>query len=179
MVVCGLGKEERADQQQGGSDTRAVLDEWEMEKRAQCFEMGDGAAGMPRWSRLLQNIFVIFGCGLELLELLLVWKLLLHIHSPEPHGRDFWLTAPASRERRTLWGFPGYQPFAGTVNVGRALKFATLLPQTWCFHCSPRSDTPSPDCLGLTHSLVLVEAERGGRGGFKVAAIRLGLTRRP
>ena len=93
MVVCGLGKEERADQQQGGSDTRAVLDEWEMEKRAQCFEMGDGAAGMPRWSRLLQNIFVIFGCGLELLELLLVWKLLLHIHSPEPHGRDFWLTA--------------------------------------------------------------------------------------
>lgn len=72
------------------------------------------------------------------------------------------VTAPAPRERRTRWGFLGYQPFAGAVNVGRVLKFAALLPQSWCFHCSPRSDTPSPDCLGLTHSLVLVEAERGG-----------------
>lgn len=68
-------------------------------------------------------------------------------------------------ERRTLWGFPGYQPFAGAVNVGRVLKFATLLPQTWDFHCSPRSDAPSPDCLGLTHWLVLVKAERGGEEG--------------
>lgn len=110
VVVCSVGKEERAAQQQGGSDTRAVLDEWEMEKRAQCFEMEDGAAGVPRWSRFLQSIFVILGCGLELLGLLLVWKLLLHIHSPEPHGRDFWLTAPASRERRIL-GFPGLPTF--------------------------------------------------------------------
>lgn len=77
---------------------------------------------MRRWSQLLQSFFVIFGCGLELLGLLLACKLLLHIHSPEPHGRDFWLTAPASRERRTLWGFPGYQPFAGDVTAGRALE---------------------------------------------------------
>lgn len=41
------------------------------------------------------------------LGLFLVWKPLLHIDSPEPQGRDFWLTAPASRERRLLWGFPG------------------------------------------------------------------------
>lgn len=72
------------------------------------------------------------------------------------------MTAPASREGRTYWGFPGYQPFAGAVIVGKALRFATLLPQTWCFHCSPRSDTPSLDCLALTHPLVLVEAGGGG-----------------
>lgn len=59
--------------------------------------------------------------------------------------------------------------------MGRALKFASLLPQPRRFHRS-RRDT-SPDCLGLTHSLVLAEAERGG-GAFKVAAICLALTRR-
>lgn len=120
---------------------------------------------MHRWSQLLQSFFVIFGCCLELLGLLLVCKLLLHIHSPEPHGRDFCLTAPASRERRTPWGFPGYQPLAGDAAAGRALEFAAPVPQTRCSRRSPRSDTPSPDCLRLTHSLVLVQAERGGGGG--------------
>lgn len=43
VVAWGLGKEERAAQQQGGSDTRAVLHEWEMEKRAQC------CGGMEQW----------------------------------------------------------------------------------------------------------------------------------
>lgn len=120
---------------------------------------------MRRWSQLLQSFFVIFGCCLELLGLLLVCKLLFHIHSPEPHGRDFCLTVPASRERRTLWGFLGYRPFAGDVTAGRALEFAAPVPQTRCSRRSPRSDTPSPDCLRLTHSPVLVQAERGGGGG--------------
>lgn len=49
MVVRGLGKEERAAQQQGGSDARAVLDECEMGKRAQGLEMGVGGWGMEQW----------------------------------------------------------------------------------------------------------------------------------
>lgn len=30
---------------------------------------------------------------------------------PSAHGRDFWLAAPASRERRILGGFPGPPTF--------------------------------------------------------------------
>lgn len=51
MVVWGLGKEEGVAQQQGGSDTRAVPDEWEMEKRAQCFEMQWGCPGGANFYR--------------------------------------------------------------------------------------------------------------------------------
>lgn len=60
--------------------------------------------------------------------------------------------------------------------MGRELNFAALLPQPRRFHRS-RCDT-SPDCLGLTHSLVLGEAERGG-GAFKVAAICLAFVEAP
>lgn len=72
-----------------GSDTWAVPGEGELEKRGHG-ALGRGvpnchrAAGMLRWSQLLWSVFVIFGCSLELLELVSVWKLQLHAHSPQP-----------------------------------------------------------------------------------------------
>lgn len=119
---------------------------------------------------------MIFGCCLELLGLLLVCKLLLHIHSPEPHGRDFWL------KENTL-GFPGLPTFPWGCHRGESAGVCRSRAPSPALSPLPQLRHPLPRLPASDSSAVLVQAQRGGGwdGGeaFKVPPAALGLTGRP
>lgn len=100
---------------------------------------------------------------------------------PSAHGRDFWLAAPASRERRILRGLPG------ATNLSLGLLSWDKRSSSPLF-CPKPSAVAAPQIQHLlprppgSDSFAGAGRSRTGRwwrrgGAFKVAAIRLALTR--